>query len=172
MLAVAGPTPTGIGTTVARCVQFTPPANITVNRIRLFGVGVTTNLYMFAIYPVGSATSKLWESGTVTTAANIWLAISAGLPITLTAGTRYWFCVTAASTGTTAGFRSLAAPLGTTFWGADAAPLGDRALGLPVFAQFTVVGGAFPAALPALAAAAFAGGTTGSVPFALLDSVA
>lgn len=171
MLAVAGPTPTGIGISVARCVQFIPPANITVNRIRLFGVGATTGLYKFAIYPAGAGSARTWESGAVNSAANTWLNISAELPITLTAGTKYWFCVTATSTGTTAGFRSLAAPLGTTFWGADAAPLGGRTLNLPVFAQFVVTAGAFPASFPAIAAAAYSGGTTGSVPFALLDSV-
>jgi hypothetical protein len=172
MLAVGGPTPTAITVSLARCVQFTPPANITVNRIRCFGVGSTTNQYKFAIYPVGAGTNKLWDSGTVTTTANTWLNMSAGLPITVTADTQYWFCVTAVTTGTTAGFRSPAAPTGTAFWGADAAPLGTRGLGLPVLAQFAVNTGVFPATLPVIAAAAYAGGTTGSVPFALLDNVA
>jgi len=170
MLSVAGPTPTGITASLARCIMFTPPANITVNRIRLFGVGSTTNLYKFAIYAVGAGNAKLWDSGTVTTAANTWLNIATGLPITLTAGTRYWFCVTAVTTGTTAGFRSMAAPLGTTFWGAAAAPIGALSLSLPVCAQFAVSVGVFPATLPAVAAAAYSGGTTGSVPFALLDN--
>lgn len=172
MLAVAGPTPTGITASLARCIQFTPPANITINKIRLFGVGATTNLYKFAIYAVGAGSAKLWDSGTVTSAANAWLNIATGLPITLTAGTRYWFCVTAVTTGTTAGFRSMPAPLGTNFWGASAAPIGALSLSLPVCAQFAVTTGVFPATLPAIAAAAYSGGTTGSVPFALLDSSA
>ena len=171
MTAVAGPTPTGITVSIARCVLFRNPAAITINRIRLFGVGVTSSLYKFAIYPRGAGSARTWESGTVTTAANTWLAISAGLPISLLAGTEYWFCVTAASTGTTAGFRSLPAPVGANFWGADVAPLGNRGLALGVFAQFAVNAGAFPATLPAIAAAAYAGGTTGSVSFALLDSI-
>ena len=169
MLSVAGPTPTGITTSLARCVQFTPPANITVANIRLFGVGATTSLYKFAIYTVGTSTAKLWDSGTVTTVANTWLNLTTGLPITLTAGTKYWWCVTVVSTGTTAGFRSEAAPLGTNYYGANAAPLGGTSLGLSVYAQFAVSTGVFPETLPSIAAAAYAGGTTGSVPFGYLD---
>jgi hypothetical protein len=169
MLAVAGPTPTGITASLARVVMFTPPANITVTNIRVFGVGATTNLYKFAIYPVGAGSAKTWDSGTVTTAANTWLDITTGTPFTLTAGVKYWWCVTVVSTGTTAGFRSEAAPLGTNFYGANAAPLGGTSLGLPIYAQFAVSTGVFPATLPAVAAAAYSGGTTGSVPFGYLD---
>jgi hypothetical protein len=169
MLGVSGPTPTAITASLARCVQFTPPADITVTNIRLFGVGATTSLYKFAIYPVGSGTTKIWDSGTVTTATNTWLNLTTGLPITLTAGTKYWWCVTAVSTGTTAGFRSEAAPLGTNYWGASAAPIGNSSLGLPVYAQFAVSTGVFPTTLPTIASAAYAGGTTGTVPFGLLD---
>ncbi len=170
MLAVAGPTPTAITISLARCVMFTPPQNMTVIKVRLFGVGITASLYKLAIYPVGAGSSKLWDSGTVTTAANTWLNIVTNFAIT--AATKYWFCVTAVSTGTVAGFRSGPASLGTTFWGADASPIGNRALSIPVCAQFAVSSGVFPATLPAIAAAAYANGTTGSVPFALLDSVA
>jgi hypothetical protein len=169
MLAVNAPTPTNITASIARCVQFTPPANITVASIRLFGTGATTSLYKFAIYAVGSGTAKLWDSGTVTSAANAWLNLTTGLPITLTAGTKYWWCVTVVNVGTTSGFRSEAAPLGTNFYGADAAPLGGSTLGLPVYAQFAVSTGVFPATLPTIAAAAYSGGTTGSVPFGWLD---
>lgn len=170
MGAIAGPTPTQISTSIARCVMFTPPANLTINKIRLFGVGATTNLYKFAIYPVGTSTSKLWESGTASSAINTWLNISASLPITVNANTQYWFCVTVAGTGTTAGFRSMPAPLGTNFWGANNTPLGNRNLSLHVYTQFAVASGAFPATLPSIVAAAYANGTTGSVPLALLDN--
>ena len=168
MLSVLGPTPTGIGITTGRCVQFTPPANITVTYVRLFGVGATTSLYKFAIYPVGAGSAKTWDSGTITTVANAWNNIAASF--TLTAGTKYWWCVTTVATGTTAGFRSDAAPLGTNYWGAAAVPIGNSSQGLPVYAQFTVTSpGVFPATLPAVAAAAYAAGTTGSVPFGWLD---
>jgi hypothetical protein len=169
MLSVAAPTPTNITVSLARCVQFTPPANITVSSIRLFGVGITTNLYKFAIYPVGTSTVKVWDSGTVTTAANTWLNLTTGLPVTLTAGTKYWWCVTAVAIGTVAGFRSEPAPLGTNYWGANAAPLGGTSLGLPVYAQFAVSTGVFPTNLPTIAAAAYSGGTTGTIPAGYLD---
>jgi len=170
MAAVAGPTPTNIGTSVARCVQFTSPANITVNRVKMFGVGATSGLYKLAIYPVGLGSSKIWEA-TVNSAANTWMVYAGSGPFSLVAETKYWFCVTVTATGTTAGFRSLAAPLGTAFWSADNSVIGGRSFSLPVFAQFAVTGGAFPATLPAIVAAAYAAGTTGSVPFALLDNV-
>ncbi len=169
MLAVAGPTPTDITVSLARAVMFTPPANMTCIKVRLFGIGITTSLYKFAIYPVGTGSAKLWDSGTVTTAANTWLNVVTNFA--LVAGTKYWFCVTAVATGTTAGFRSMPAPLGTTFWGANVAPIGNRNLSIPVFVQFAVSTGVFPATLPAIAAAAYSNGTTGTVPFALLDSI-
>jgi hypothetical protein len=169
MLAVAAPTPTNITASLSRCVMFTPPANMTILTVRTFGIATTSALYKFAIYPVGTGSSKLWDSGLVSTAANVWNGMATSTAIT--AGTQYWFCVTVVNTGTTAGFRSMPAPLGTAFWGANAAPVGNRALSIPVFAQFAVSSGVFPATLPTIASAAYSGSTTGSVPFALLDSI-
>jgi hypothetical protein len=168
--SVAGPTPTIITTSVARCVLYRAQYAITVNRVRLFGVGATTSLYKFAVYPRGTGAARLWESGTVTSVANAWLSISAATPFTLAANTDYWFCVTVANVGTTAGFRSPPAPISTNQFGADAAPLGGRSMGLPVFVQFAVTAGAFPATLPAVAAAAYSAAATGSVPFAFFDN--
>jgi hypothetical protein len=153
-------------------VQFTPPADIVVTHVRLFCTGATTNLYKFAIYPVGTGSAKTWDSGTRTTTANTWLDITTGTPasFTLTAGTKYWWCITAVATGTIAGFRSRAAPLGTNYYGANVAPLGATSLGLPVYVQFPVTSpGVFPATLPAVVAAAYSGKTTGTVPFGYLD---
>jgi hypothetical protein len=170
MNSVAGPTPTNIGSTVARIVKFENPSVLTVNKIYLFGVAVVASLYKFAIYR-DSDKAKIWESGLVTSALNTWLAITTGLPITLASDTDYWFAVTTPGTGTVAGFRSPHAPLAPAFWGAASAPFGNVSLGFPVFAQFTVTAGAFPVTMPAIAAAAYAGATTGSVPFAILSSL-
>ena len=173
MTSVEGPTPNEIGTSLARCVQFTPPVDITVARVRLFGIAATASKYKFAIYPAGTGSSLLWESGAVTSASNAWLNVSAALPVTLLMDTEYWFCVTAADTGGTAGFRSPHASVGSAFWGADVAPIGGRGLLFPVFAEFTLaVASTFPATLPAVAAASYADADTGTVPFAFLDSVA
>jgi len=166
---VAGPTPTGIGSTVARCVLFKLSAAITTAKIRLFPVAAVANLYKFAIYPKAVGSARLWESGLVSTTANTWLNISA--VVTLAANTEYWWCVTTTSTGTTAAFRTPAAPLHSAFFGASVAPLGARNLGLPEYAQFAVTAGAFPATLPSIVAAAYGAGSTGTVPIAFFDSV-
>ena len=168
MLSVLGPTPTQITVTTARCVGYRSPYAIAVQSVRLFSVAATTNLYRFAIYPRGLGSPRAWESGPVTTTAGAWKTLAA--PVTLAANTDYWFCVGAGATGTTAAFRSMAAPLHSAQYGADVAPLGSRSLGLPVLVQFPVVAGAFPVVLPAVVAAAYSAGTTGTVPFALFDS--
>lgn len=164
--SVAGPTPTGIGTTIARCVKFRPPANMTATKLYLFGVAATTNLYKFAIYRASDNT-RVWESGVVSSPANAWQTITLA-SLVLLANTDYWFCVTAAAVGTTAGYRSPSAPFAPALFGAGAAPLGNTSYGIPAYAQFAVTGGVFPATLPALAAAVYAGGATGSVPFAFV----
>jgi hypothetical protein len=181
-LAVARPTPTEIGTSVARCVQFTPPANMTLLRVKMFGIGTTTGKYSIAIYPVGQGSARLWFADMCNTVVNTWMIYLGYTPsVDLIAGTKYWFCITATGTGTTAGFRSLIAPSGTNFWGNNSAsePWLGRSLSFPVFAQFTSPSsGQFfdLPTLPAITAAtyagitAFTGGTTGSVPFAFLDS--
>ena len=170
--AVAGPTPTGIGTTVARCVTYNAGYAITINKIRLYGVAATTNLYKFAIYPKTLGGSKLYDSGTVTSAANTWLNLTVG-SVTLTANTDYLWCVTVVSTGTTAGFRSPASPIGTNEYGtgtfAATTPISGRGLGLREYQQFTVAAGTFPAVLPALAAASWTT-TTGTIPIAFFDN--
>lgn len=168
--AVAGPSPTGVTASIARCVLFKNPYSITIRHVRLFGIGATTGLYKFAIYPKTVGSARTWESGAINSAVNTWLDITAGLPITLPIG-EYWFCVAVTATGTTAGFRSQPAPLGTNHWGTSVAPLGSRNLGLPEYVQFAVTAGAFPVILPSLVAASYAGGATGTVPFAWLDSI-
>ena len=182
MNAVSGPTPTNIGTTIARCVQFTPPVNTIIWRVRMFGVGATSGLYAIAIYPVGTGSSKLWEVSSINSAVNTWMIYQGTpSPIILVGGTKYWFCIRALGTGTTAGFKSMHAPLGTNFWGADKFCYpsfwdpATKPLSVPVFCQFTTSAGGpptlFPDLLPVVAAAAYAGGATGSVPFAFLDTV-
>ena len=43
-------TPTNISVSVARVGYFRPPLDITVNRIRFFGVGAQTNVYRVAVF--------------------------------------------------------------------------------------------------------------------------
>ena len=171
--SVYGPTPTQIGMSIARCVMFVPPRNMTLNRVHLFGVASTSALYKFAIYPTTPGGAKLWDSNTVAGASNTWVTISYGLPVSLVAGTPYWFCVTAAGTGATPGFRSRGAQPGSAFWGPGTYPLGGRGLLFPEYGQFSVSVGTFPGTLPTVGAAtSYANLAYGSVPYALLDSAA
>jgi hypothetical protein len=167
--SVAAPTQANIGTTVARCVLFRLPRTLAVAIIHMFGIGAS-GAYNFGIYARPQGSPLLW-SASVSPAANVWSS-AAITGLTLNANTDYWFCIATAGAGVTAGFRSPAPPVHSAQFGADAAPLGGRLIGIPVYAQFAVTGGALPANLPVLAAAAYAGGTTGSVPFAWLEGTA
>jgi hypothetical protein len=72
------PTPTAIGTTVARIAYFRPPETIVVNKIRYYGVGITTNVYRIAIYD-GNTLARLMPETAFTSAANVWNSIGSAL---------------------------------------------------------------------------------------------
>ena len=142
--------------------------DIEVNRIRLYAMANTTSLYAFAVY--SGAGTKVIDTGAVTTVANTWLAITVAA-VKLTADADYWFCVSAVAAGVTPAFFSPYPPLYADFWKASAAPLGGRSIQLPEYVQVsTDGGGGFWDPMPTKAAAAFAGGATGAVPFALFDT--
>jgi hypothetical protein len=167
LASVAGPTPAGITTTIARAVKFRPPALMTLGKVHLFGIAAVTGGYKFAIYDAVTL-ARIWESGAVNSPANAWLTIAVSPTVTLKAGNDYLFCVTGIGTGAVAGFRSPSPPFNSALFGAAASPLGNTSVGLAVFTQFAITASTFPATLPALAAAAYAGGATGSVPLAFL----
>jgi hypothetical protein len=121
--------------------------------------------------------TRLWDSGLVSTTANLWQQYSTGL--TLAPGTLYLFAFTVAATGTTAPFRSPHAPLGTSQFGTFGGAVGESeitsgvpGIGFARYAQFAVTSGALPATVAqnSIAAAAYANGTTGSVPFAWVSA--
>lgn len=153
-------TPTNIGTTVARCIKFRLPFDLSVSNVYLYAIGSTTGILNVAVYPVGTGSNKLWESGTFNTTANSDVNLTAGTPFSITADTDYWFCVSANAASATAVFRVMNLQT-TTYFGADARPWA-AALGIPVMAQFTVTAGAFPSTLPAVA------GQANGVPLAFL----
>lgn len=166
----AGPTPSNIGTSLARAMYFALPRTLAVASANFFAVGSTTGLYKFAIYRASDG-AQMWESGAVTTVANAWLTVTAGTPFTLAAGTTYLWCVTVTSTGATAGFRSPLPPIVAATFGLDDTPIGGGDIGMPAFATFAVTAGAFPGTLPTLTAAAM-GSATGTVPVAWLKGTA
>lgn len=167
-VSVAGPTPTGIGATVGRLVLFRCRAAITVRAVRWHSLTNVAGLYAPAIYRADTG-ARAWAPGAITTGAAGFQATATGLPITLDADTPYWFGLSTVGTGTTAGFRSLAAPIATSL-GLPALPGSLNLVGAARYGQVALVAGAWPAQLPAVAAAAFAAGNTGSVPPFWLDS--
>lgn len=158
-------TPTNIGATAGRLVSFRYESAITVNTIRFFGVAAVANIYTAAIY---SGTTRLWTA-TLNVAAG-WNAIALGAStFTLPADTLCWFGIGANAIGTTAGVRGPASPVANSL-GITTLP-GNLATYANRFAQVALTVGAWPATLPALAAAAFASaGTTGTVPIFFADN--
>ncbi len=160
-------TPTNIAITVARCALFRPPTAITVQKIRAFGVGATTNIYRCAIYRVSDRV-RLTAELAFSTTSQAWVAIGSGLGVTLDAGVLYLIAVSVNATGTTAGCLCIGATTGRigvlpTSWPGNL----DVDLASPLvppigFCQFAVTAGALPNPAPALSArAAWTGGMPG-----------
>jgi hypothetical protein len=167
------PTPTNIGATVARCELFRPAYDITVNRIRWYGVGVVSAIYTAAIYRL-SDLARVSEQWTLTTASATWGSAAAASPFTLTAGALYFAAVSANTTGTTAGIGSIGGTIAAATGQIATAP-GALPGNLDVDVgdissyrfQFAVTAGAMPATAPALAAQA---AWTGGMPAFWLDN--
>lgn len=155
-------TPTNIGLTVARIAYFRLPANLTVNKIRFFGVGATTNVYRCAIYN-GDTLARLTAELPFTTAAQAWGSAGSALNVTLTANQLYFIAVSVNSVGTTAGVQCISGTTGRIGVLPKSWPGSldiDSALVKPfAFAQFAVTAGALPATAPTIALqAAWTGG--------------
>ena len=167
------PTPTNIGTAVARIAYFVPPANITVNKIRFFGVGATTNVYRTAIYN-GDTLARLTSELAFSTAANTWGSAGTSLNLTLTANQLYFIAVSVNATGTTAGILSMAPTVTATTGQMTVLPKSfpgsldiDSKYIKGAFAQFTVTTGALPTTAATIATQA---AWTGGFPAFWLDS--
>jgi hypothetical protein len=162
-------TPTNIGITVARCSYCRLDMPLTVNRIRWFGVGATTNVYRVSLYR-NSDSARLTAELPFTTAAQAWGSVAVAGGVTLVANTTYFLACSVNAIGTTAGVHCHSAATGRigiipTAWPGsldlDAGKIGTA------LAQFAVTAGALPATAPARAAqAAWAGG----MPAFFLDS--
>jgi hypothetical protein len=167
--SVAGPTPTGIGTAIGRLVFFRFRSAITVNRIRWLSLASLAVNYTAAIYEADTGT-RVWILDPWPTGAAGWQATAVALPITLAADKPYWFGVGAKATSTTACFRTPASPIANSL-GIVALPGNLNLYGAARYAQVALTLGAWPATLPALAAAVFASaGTTGTVPLVFFDN--
>jgi hypothetical protein len=162
---VIAPTPTNITTSVARCCFFRLPFDLTVNKIRFYGVGATTGIYRVAIYRY-STLARLAVVNDFNTVANAWGAAGSALGLALSAGVLYFIAVAVDSTGTTAGIQAMGTTLAAATGQIQSAPQSlpgnldadaDFLTGYEF--QFAVTAGALPDPAPALAAqAAWAGG--------------
>lgn len=165
-------TPTNISITVARCAYFRVPANLTVNKIRAFGVGATTSVYRCAIYRA-SDRARLTAELAFSTASQAWVAIGSGLGVTLTAGELYFVAVSVNAVGTTAGLQCIGSTTGRigvlpTGWpGSLNIDLASPIIQPFAFAQFPVTNGALPNPAATLVARA---AWTGGMPGFFLDS--
>lgn len=164
---VTGPTPAQVTTSIARCVKFRLPKLITATGLRFFSIAAVSE-YRFAIYDLLTGL-KIWESNPFTTAANDWNALSINYE-DFVADNDYLFCMTVVGTGTTSAFRSFPAPIHANYYSSFYSPLGNLSIGLPAYAQFNVSSGVFPATLPTINAAQYAGSDFGTIPLAFLTA--
>jgi len=95
-------TPTLLTISLARISYFKLDTAITFNKVRFFGIGVTTNIYQLAIYNADTL-ARIWTSGTFSTASQTWGSIGSAINITLAANQLYFIAVSVNTTGTTAG---------------------------------------------------------------------
>jgi hypothetical protein len=167
------PTPTNITTSVARCSSFRPDADITVNTIRFYGVGATTNVYRCAIYRY-SDLARLTAELPFSTAAATWGVAGSGLGLALSAGVNYFLAVSVNATGTTAGISALGTTVAATTGQIATAPNalpGNLQMSLGYFYgyrfQFAVSTGALPNPANALVGQAT---WTGGMPAFFLDA--
>lgn len=160
-------TPTNIGVSIARCSLFRPEVDITVNRIRYYGVGATTGIYRLAIYRYDDL-ARLTAELPANTALNAWGSVDAG-GINLTAGELYFAAVAVNATGTTPGMAAVGNTVAATTGQVQTAPSGlpgNLAAGANFISQynfqFPVTAGALPnPAATLVAQAAWAGGFPG-----------
>lgn len=164
-LSVAGPTPTQVGTTVGRLVQFRFERPITVANFRFFSLAAATAGLKPAIYD-GNNGAQVWSS-THTPNTTGWLSLAAPAGLTLAADVPYWFGFTVNATSTVATFRTPAAPPQNSI---DVSPPGSLNKWGPKFAQTPLTGGAWPTSLSSFSSAIYNGGATGTVPLYFADA--
>jgi hypothetical protein len=167
------PTPTNITVSIARCSSFRLDADLTVNTIRFYGVGATTNIYRCAIYRY-SDLARLTAELAFSTVANAWGVAGSSLGMSLSAGVVYFIACSVNATGTTAGIGALGSTIAATTGQIATAPEalpGNLQPSLGYFYgyrfQFAVSTGALPNPAAALVAQA---AWTGGMPCFFLDA--
>lgn len=165
-------TPTNISVTVARVAYFHLDTNLTVNKVRFFGVGATTNVYRVAFYR-DSDSVRLTLELVFSTAAQAWGSITVSPAVTFIAGVLYFVAVSVNATGTTAGVQCHSGSTGrigvlpTTWPGNLDIDMASPKIDPFAFAQFAVTSGALPDPAPTRAAQV---AWTGGFPAFFLDN--
>jgi len=166
-------TPTNISTSVARCALFRPPQNITINNIRFYGVGATTNVYRAAIYRY-STNARLTSEYAFSTSVDTWGTVITGLNLALTAGELYFIACSVNATGTTAGIGCVGGTVAATTGRVNTIPGSlpgklepSQGFISNYFFQFAVTSGALPDPAATLAAQA---AWTGGMPLFFLEN--
>lgn len=173
--SIIAATPTNISTSVARCCSFMLPFDMTVNSIRFYGVGATTNVYRIAIYRMSDRARLIAETA-FTTASATWGSIGGGaLGLSLVKDTCYFIACSVNATGTTAGVACMGTTVAASTGQVNTAPgslpgsLGQGATNYMSgnLFQFAVTTGALPDPAATLAAQA---AWTGGMPAFWLDA--
>lgn len=165
----SSPTPTNITTSVARISYFRLRTALTVNKIRYYGRGVTTDVHRIAIYN-GDTLARVMTETAFTTASSAWGGIGSGLGLVLAAGQLYFIAVAVNATGTTAGVMAYAAPPVQVFGTPKGWPGNldvDAGYVSASYAQGAVTSGALPDPFPTVAAA---GAWSNGMPAFFLDN--
>jgi hypothetical protein len=166
-------TPTAITTSIARFTIFTLPFDLVVNKIRFYGIAVTSGIYQVALYNALTL-SRLTAQLSITTASGAWGSAGSALAVSLTKGTPYFIAVSANATGATAGMACVGTTVAATTGQVGIAPTawpGNMDLDLGFmnggFGQFAVTTGALPNPAATLAAQS---AWTGGMPAFWLDN--
>jgi hypothetical protein len=171
---VTAATPTNIGTSTARCSFFKLPFNLTVNKIRFFGIGAHTNVMRVAIYRY-SDLARLTTELAMTTSVDTWGSVGNNLGLTLTKGVQYFIAAAVNATSTTAAVACFTTAVATTAAGRMLIAPGslpghldmDSGFFSGMLAQFAVSSGALPDPAATLAGQ---GGWSGGMPAFWLDN--
>jgi len=173
MAGTVAATPTNITATVARIAYFRPPADITVNKIRYYGVGATTTIYRIAIYN-GDTLARVLTETAFSTTANAWGEIGSALGLALTKDQLYFIACSVNTTGTTAGVLCMGPTIAATTGLISVLPKSwpgnldiDNSHMDGAFAQGAVTAGALPDPFPTVAAQT---AWTGGMPLFFLDN--
>lgn len=172
---VASASPTNITTALARICYFRLPADLTVNKIRYYGISITSGVFFTAIYNADTLARLTAELG-ADTGTQTWGAAGSGLNLPLVANQLYFIALSVKSTGaqvaflgftnTAQGTRNRIAILPKSWPGSLDADAGF----VPTFGfgQFAVTVGALPN--PANTIAVQSDPSTGSFPAFFLDN--